>query len=118
MDDRQLLEDAATAAGLNVLPHLNAAGEWVDGVSEFYLVTDSGRPKRKWNPLTDDGDEARLEAALQLHVTWDPLTETVNVGTEEGICIEPWLDDKQKARRRAGVRAAAAIGAALTSSAP
>lgn len=69
-----------------------------------------------WNPLTDDGDEARLESALGLWVCWYP--EWVLVGPEVyghtgSACGEYFgqhAGDKQAARRLAGVRAAAEIG--------
>ena len=52
MTDRELLEAAAKAAGMN---HL-----WVDEI-------DSVSPE--WNPLEDDGDAMRLAVGLNLAVT-------------------------------------------------
>lgn len=92
MTDRELLELAAKAAGLS-----KADREW---------------PNR-WEPLTDDGQEARLEAALCLSVEWggDFKSPFVTVGG----CLERFHepDDRQAARRRAGVRAAAELGRAM-----
>jgi len=102
--DRESLELAAKAAGIEYLkgchdPELGLnIGVEMDADSEW------------WNPLTDDGDEARLEAALQMHVEWHPLTKTVTVGRADVACTEPYGADRQAARKRAGVQAAAAIG--------
>lgn len=102
MTDRQLLEAAAKAAGITFVWR-GDVGPWI---GEHY----SGR---LWNPLTDDGDEARLEAALDLDVVW--LSDRVHVAppVPSGDVWERFADhggDKQAARRRAGVRAAAALG--------
>lgn len=96
--DRELLELAAKAAGI----------EQSTLRIEF----------NQWNPITDDGDSARLEATLGLWVSW--LPEGVLVGTRTS---KPDIDyfetfgqhnnDKQVARRYAGVRAAAEIGKAM-----
>lgn len=95
--DRELLELAAKAAGIEY--HI----DMLDGCEK--LVSNGAI----WNPLFNDGDEARLEAALELDVVW--WLNSVEVGE----CIEQFINhngDKQAARRRAGTRAAAAIGAA------
>lgn len=60
MNDRELLELAAAAAGLPVVfdqhkPMLKIGGE-EPGIW------------RNWNPLTDDGDALRLAAKLKLNV--------------------------------------------------
>jgi hypothetical protein len=99
MSDRELLELAAKAAGFELDWHGRDC--CVAGYIEL------------WNPLTDDGDEARLEAALRMHVQWMPAIEQVAVGTAEVVRIEKYGTDRQAARRRAGVRAAAAIGQAM-----
>lgn len=109
MTDRELLENAAKAAGL-----LSCGQETsrFGGFMGLNICQDDNPSGYCWNPLTDDGDEARLEACLQLHVEWHPAAETVTVGTAEIACTEPYGEDRQAARKRAGVRAAAAIGAA------
>ena len=92
MTDKELLELAAKAAGIEYNENYGK-GFWI---GEFY----SGR---EWNPLTDDGDALRLEVALNLttkHRFLDFLAE------ENTLCG----GDYCKARRRAIVRAAAAIG--------
>jgi hypothetical protein len=110
--DRELLELAAKAAGIEFIKYTdewNGGGlitEWIEGQGGGYHSLDA----KVWNPLTDDGDEARLEAALMLHVEWHPGLREVRVGTAEIFATEPFVSDKQAARRRAGVRAAAEIG--------
>ncbi|MBK5203836.1 MAG: hypothetical protein JJD98_00055 [Polaromonas sp.] len=100
--DHELLELAAKAVGVDLS----------GGVDEH------GAYEENWNPLTYDDDEARLESVLGLWVSWYPAM--VLVGTEISTPASPACaeyydrhnDDKQAARRRAGVRAAAAIGEA------
>jgi hypothetical protein len=104
--DRELLKLAAKAIEHEVVLE---ACELMSGV-EGAMLRGVQNP---WSPLTDDGDEARLEAALQLHVEWHPMLETVTVGTSEIGCTEPYASDRQRARRLAGVRAAAEIGRSL-----
>ena len=97
MTDRELLELAAKAAGRG---------------SQWWMESVWNSPDREWDPLTDDGDEARLEAVLGLNVLWG--SRTVTVGRKPfGPFEEQYQEhgrDKQAARRRAGVRAAAEIG--------
>lgn len=102
MTDRQLLELAAKAAGLEL--------DWdvPDGASPW-VITGSGDdrgPSAIWNPLEDDGDAFRL--ALALHIRVDPsadymcVTET-RYGWREGVSG----GDRVKSMRRAIVLAAA-----------
>lgn len=112
MDDKTLLERAAKAAGM---PAGHGVGEyaWHPGL-DCLSTLDAQNREQPWNPLTDDGDEARLEAAVNIDIEWHPIgvIASINGGTR---FREPYSDhggDKQKARRYAGVRAAAAIGSA------
>lgn len=99
-ENQTLLEHAARAAGLSVI-------RWEHGVP---VIPHPDEPDGKlWNPLACDGDEARLEALLQLHVEWWPAMNQVRVGTAEVHAVEPYGQDRQAARRRAGVRAATLI---------
>ena len=93
MTDRELLELAAKAAGV-----------------EWDVLYDGPRiPARigKWNPLTDDGDALRLAVKLGIHLCFganyvianDVQNPTVNNA-----------NDPYAATRRAIVRAAAEIG--------
>ena len=101
MDDKTLLERAARAAGY-------ASFDWLGADHWMNVYTHEGR-QSAWNPLTDDGDEARLEGALCFNVTWGMASVIVDLSTER---YNDHNGDKQKARRYAGVRAAAAIGSA------
>lgn len=107
-DDRELLEWAAKAAGIDYKISENGS---------FLRVHEANRLANVcWNPLTDDGDAMRLEAALMLNVTWS--ADSVEVDSDRNCgCAEFYADhkgDKQAARRRAGARAAAAIGKEMT----
>ena len=105
MTDRELLEAAAMAAGIKILcdPH----GAWRNCTGREPAMNIFSAPL--WNPLTDDGDCARLEAQLMLHVEWRPMLGTVYVGTAEIGAFVAWGVDRQAARRKATVRAAAAM---------
>lgn len=97
-EERELLEPAAKSAGV----------DYCNGVD-----LDTGNP---WNPIDNDGDEARLEAALGMNVQW--FATMITVWDRFGCCyvFELYSDhggDKQAARRLAGVRAAAEIGKAM-----
>jgi hypothetical protein len=100
MTDREMLELAAKAAGIVL--------EFNDYGQPGYWSEWRGLPQwEAWNPLTDDGDEARLEAVLALNCVW--FEDGVGVGS----AIELFADHnnaRQAARRRSGVRAAAEIG--------
>ena len=103
-NDRELLEQAAKAAG----------AEWQKGTYENGWWLNDGW----WNPLTDDGDALRLAVKLFLSIT-----PTFDVNDKEIIEVlyldekdliraveEPRSDDPYAATRRAIVRAAAEIG--------
>lgn len=109
MTDRELLELAARAAGLEFDPTVqNKFGLFVvlEGVAcQSY--------QKLWNPLTDDGDALRLAVKLSLWigqhddgVTVSDLYARINhEGVEENFNNDPYA-----ATRRAIVRAAAEIG--------
>jgi hypothetical protein len=111
MTDRELLELAAKAAGV----------EHTENEGRLY-VQRSLVHKREWNPLTDDGDALRL--AVNLHVDlrfcWDGcddqfdtvIAERGKLSAHEQIGMMPNGDvvDENAATRRAVVRAAAEIG--------
>ena len=93
MEDKELIELAAKAAGLQVKVASNSGrGLKVHGNCNW------------WNPLTDDGDALRLAVKLRM---------TLGVGLDRsdagGFC-EFDLEDKNAATRRVIVRAAAEIG--------
>jgi len=111
MTDRELLEMAAKAAGINIF-------NWTPG---GHPTTD-GAYTGIWNPLTDDGDALRLANALKLsicHTLCEAPTAhgTAMVGyapweTGAPICSERYdgIEGRDAATRRAITRAAAEIG--------
>ena len=100
MNDRELLEMAAKAAGITGITR--------DGGIE--LSKDHAKPPydwRMWNPLTDDGDALRLAVALRMDIRI--------YGTDVrvfccGVTVLEGPPDFYAATRRAIVRAAAEIG--------
>ena len=102
MTDRELLEAAARAAGLEPSHYTMDVKNW------------------SWNPLTDDGDALRLAVALDIRLTpgaadspyavaewW--VRPSLTALDFERVLVE---GDRAAALRRATVMAAAAIGAA------
>ena len=115
--DRELLELAAKAAGLNIkMDRINAEDQFIG----FIVGARNTSEKVAWNPLTDDGDALRLAVKLQMmidHVRHGYMTDNVVAvcrfpdaqgKTSEYESINP---DPYAATRRAIVRAAATIGA-------
>ena len=108
-NDRELLERAAKAAGIEVPKHL-----WVDYI-DTGIKTMSGLV---CNPLTDDGHALRLAVKLQIEITTYPKTGEVGAGRsanlvgygKHGRVFEYFGGDPYEATRRAIVRAAAEIG--------
>jgi len=114
MNDKELLELAAKAAGIEL-----ARCRLENPICEDFLLTERRNNNEAigWNPLTDDGDALRLAVKLHfdVHVWWE------NGGVscaESGIdrsddddewCFEQSADQYADARR-AIVRAAAEIG--------
>ena len=112
MTDRELLEMAAKAAGLD-------DAEWVydEGRPSGFILT-ARLPGFRciWNPLTDDGDALRLAVKLQMIVCVRAEGKT-DACVRVTSFITPWRSfmedheaDPYAATRRAIVRAAAAIG--------
>lgn len=124
MTDRELLGAAATALGYidDARSGSNAHGlHRREGTNEFYFVRPEGW--HQWNPLTDDGDEARLEAALPMNVMWLSNCVRVSAICADGSPVAAREEfsahsDRQSARRRAGVRCAAEVGAAASLASP
>jgi len=121
MNDRELLEMAAKAAGIDV------RGRYEDEDTLLVRLA-PGRPKSRWNPLTDDGDALRLAVKLLLSMEHDAAYQPhqehntkvrvlcvhqqllVGMG-EPGTWQKEFHDaDPYAATRRAIVRAAAEIG--------
>ncbi len=109
--DRELLQSAAKAAGIDVVWRrvLGFGGTPNEG---FYAPD-----CRFWNPLTDDGDALRLAAALNIYLMIDPADKEVSArivyGEPPFMVVVSFGNDKNAAVRRAIVQcAAAAIGEA------
>ena len=108
MSDRELLEDAAKAAGMMFDPTVkNKHGLMV-------VAKDAACQSEQffWNPLTDDGDALRLAVKLRkmpVIERWSDGHDWVFIPGHEGGAL-PLGDDPLAATRRAIVRAAAEIG--------
>lgn len=111
MSDRELLEKAARAGGIEKCT-------WGDmykvpPLPDGTLIAKTGG----WNPLTDDGDALRLAVQLRLGIVhgWESFEEqplaTVWI-SHDGQCLAEEIkgDDPYAATRRAIVRAAAVLG--------
>lgn len=108
MNDRELLELAAEAAGYEINKEFSPLK---NGVIVGYGST--SQPFMVWNPLGDDGAALRLAVKLGISVYRDEydgalFAEAVPPGTHQGF-DEPHIDDPYAATRRAITRAAAEI---------
>jgi predicted membrane-bound mannosyltransferase len=116
--DRELLEAAARAAGIELVEWRDHA--MTDGGFGAMLTARGTGTRTWWNPLTDDGDALRLAVKLNLTIKYD-----IDSDGAEVFVGAPWHDefpsywwieslgkDSSAATRRAIVRAAAAIAAA------
>jgi hypothetical protein len=99
MEDRELLELAAKAAGYCYV--------WRPYGGSISMES--------WNPLTDDGDALRLAVALDLSpFQWKRLKHVrIEIPALGKIFEENWKNDPYAATRRVIVRAAAEIGKAM-----
>ena len=99
MNDRELLELAAKAAGYKV----HGSGKL------FWIWKDSNVEWVDWNPLSDDGDALRLAIQLEMDVSFGLRGAVIE--QSHGKKIQELDDnDPYAATRRAIVRAAAEIG--------
>ena len=109
MTDRELLELAAKAAGI----------DWDAQMDNGTIVIAAEAPEF-WDPLTDDGDALRLAVKLGLLVDCDSVVlQGCQVEAVSGMSshednyvhiLEKYGNDPYAATRRAIVRAAAEIG--------
>lgn len=111
MGDRELLELAAKAAGIELEPDgfiPQAGSYYAKGMKNLGGI---------WSPLTDDGDTLRLYVAIrkfepQINIYNDgSQVETMNHLTTENCALD---GDHGAALRRAVTTAAAKIGKAMT----
>lgn len=108
MTDRELLELAAKAAGID---------GWWSGADYCYGYNGNKNVPVPWRPLTDDGDALRLAVKLRLQVTPGTYKSDEFTVYRSGYaeCHEylHYLQEPYAATRRAIVRAAAEIGKAV-----
>lgn len=121
MTDRELLELAAKAAGIE---YDKNASFPPDGKTYSFFglwLVIHGEPyegqRRRWNPLTDDGDALRLAVKLNIQITpgtynKDEFTAFKAAGGEAHE-FRHYQQDEYAATRRAIVRAAAEIGLSM-----
>lgn len=107
MNDRELLELAAKAAGIDLSWDQDFGG--ADFLPPLNVIGWKG-----WAPLADDGDAFRLAVKLTLEI--DICHSGIAVRTPKGHKILIDADEEKdgyKATRRAIVRAAAEIGKSM-----
>lgn len=105
MGDRELLELAAKAVGIELVPCTCSKG--------LLRVATSRGYQTHWDPLTDDGEALRLAAVLELEVSLGQCGGIVYKRRPMKENIEELSEDYMAAIRRAIVRAAAEIGRAM-----
>lgn len=100
MTDRELLEKAAKAAGIEY--------EWHNGCGDALHLTAPDATAIYWNPLTDDGDALRLAVKLGIHLQFAMDCVAAYAGNVYAKqFVEHEGSDPYAATRRAIVRAAA-----------
>ncbi|HEJ1456490.1 TPA: hypothetical protein SLU67_002757 [Pseudomonas aeruginosa] len=119
MNDRELLELAARAAGIKarwfrVNQWRQVGGHKMQTGQEDVFGTHHSKP---WNPLTDDGDALRLAVKLRLDITFYNGFQEVAAEPSNGDGMNPsqevFTEDPYAATRRAITRAAAEIGKSM-----
>ena len=103
MNDRELLEKAAKAAGYAIEPHINA---------KVFRDLHFSLNGRNWNPLTDDGDALRLAVMLRIRITPGEVQSSASWWVAPDFITEAFVTemngtDPAAATRRAITRAAA-----------
>jgi len=120
MSDRELLEMAALAAGIDALDYRRG--------SDAYYYDDPKTGREEWNPLANDGQALRLAVKLGIQIIPYPIysePKHTALAQKKGVlddkdddvrdiaALELYGVDPDAATRRAIVRAAAAIGKAI-----
>ena len=115
--DRELLELAAKAAGLQLCGYSwvgenedDEEGEVLE--SAFVKLHPEQELATKWNPLTDDGDALRLAVKLSMSLE-KVVSSRGSAWIADHRAEEVVGTDSSAAARRAITRAAAAIGEAM-----
>lgn len=115
MTDRELLELAAKAAGVEIIP-MQIGNVTKQGDNRFigFMTKADEWPRRWFGPLTDDGDALRLAVKLGVQITiiLDGDDGDHSPKTMVDWATEEHLNDPYAATRRAITRAAAEIGKA------
>lgn len=116
MTDRELLEFAAKAAGIDAKWQDEEAADF-DAEYLGMRVANRGYLNEYWNPINDDGDALRLACHLRINIEHVENSGRRPFGVNcwplgRGDCghIETDVTDYNAATRRAIVRAAAKIG--------
>ena len=118
MNDRELLEMAAKAAGIHIdkSPY-NGGGLGNTGFDMLGSAVLDWHNYKTWNPLASDGDALRLAVKLRLEIERSKHSECVvyvgEVGAGQLFERSDEKTDIFAATRRAIVRAAAEIGRAI-----
>ena len=112
MNDRELLELAAKAAGYNVVWN----EQWQAFEHRVPKLDNNGRARHAWVPNDDDGDALRLAidafVSIEFHYCKDDAP-IVTAGDFFNKAQESLAPDFKAKTRRAIVRAAAEIGKAM-----
>lgn len=117
-EDKELIELAAKAIGINVVSKLMPVFGSNNETLEFFQLFDDGKVGT-WNPLKDSGDALQLVVNLHLIVgVYDSYTSVCLTNSadrlftaEESLCWNSETNgDPYAATRKAITRAAAEIG--------
>lgn len=105
MNEREMLEFAAKAAGYEVKPHPNNKS-----IAKLMFLLKG----YNWNPITDDGDALRLAVKLSLEIDLHRTGVAVRTGCGHKVLVDAeGVKDGYAAARIAITRAAAEIGKAM-----
>jgi hypothetical protein len=118
MTDKELLELAAKAAGIELMPmQINNVTKQGDDRFIGYMTKEDEWPRGWFDPLTDDGDALRLAVKLDMNV-FQAAGNAYASPSDDGAYEEQvgYADagGKLAATRRAITRAAAEIGKDMT----
>ena len=111
MTDRELLEKAAKAAGIEVIRWHRMYEPSPDSV-DMAVCKNHGGEEFWWNPLVDDGYALRLAVKLELRIYatgHGRYADHPMLPADMSPCREDGREDPLSATRRAIVRAAAAL---------
>jgi len=116
--NQELLTFAAKAIGQGPSGTYYADGGWSPSVERSFKPSSgigSVSVEAGWDPTSDDGACARLEAALLLSVIWGESEVSIQYQgqTLSAAAYEAYRGDRNMARRYASVNAAAMIGRAM-----